>query len=272
MFLAPIIMAAALTGTPADWAGVTRPAGQEAQPIGEYSNGCISGAVSADLKNPYYQVIRQQNRRFYGHPLLVEYISDLAGRAHDSGLPILLIGDMAMPRGGRFIRGHASHQSGLDVDIWFRMVKSPLSKSGLQTPWALTIVKDNFLETNSHYTRDTYTLIKLAATDDRVSRIFVHPAIKNQVCHDTPENDRAWVRKLRPWWGHTAHMHVRLECPAGALYCIKQPTVAEGDGCGAELESWLEDIRHPKKKKKEKPQKPVKKKVPEQCVELLNIK
>lgn len=271
MFLAPIIMAAAITGAPADWAKVTSPAGTEVQAIGEYGNGCISGAVSADLKNPNYQVIRQQNRRFYGHPVLVEYIGDLADRAHEAGLPILLIGDMAMPRGGRFIRGHASHQSGLDVDVWFRMVKSPLGKKALEQPSALTIVKDNFLETNKYYNKDTYTLIKLAATDDRVSRIFVHPSIKNQVCRDTPKEDRDWVRKLRPWWGHTAHMHVRLECPEGSTLCIKQAAVPPGDGCGAEVESWLNDIRHPKKTPPKKT-KTVRKPVPEQCIDLLKIR
>ncbi|SFP06447.1 penicillin-insensitive murein endopeptidase [Ruminobacter amylophilus] len=270
MFLAPIIMAAAVTGAPADWARMTHPAGEQVQSIGEYSNGCIAGAVSADLKNPYYQVIRQQNRRFYGHPVLVSYIGDLADRAHEAGLPILLVGDMAMPRGGRFIKGHASHQTGLDVDIWFRMVKKPLGKKDLEKPWALTIVKDNFLETNGYYSKDIYTLVKLAATDDRVARIFINPAIKNQLCRDTPEEERGWLHKIRPWWGHTAHIHVRLECPEGADSCVKQAPIPEGDGCGTELQSWLDEIRHPKKKDT-KPKPKVKKIVPEQCIQLLQM-
>ena len=275
MFITPILAAAAITATPANWAKVSRPASltESSQPIGEYSNGCISGAVKADLNNPYYQVIRQQNKRFYGHPILVEYIGDLAERAHKAGLPILLVGDMAMPRGGRFSSGHASHQTGLDVDIWFRTVKAPLSAENLKKPWVLTIVKDNFLETNKYYNKDIYTMVKLAATDDRVGRIFVNAAIKNQLCNDTPEKERTWLHKVRPWWGHTAHMHVRLNCPEGAVNCVKQAPIPAGDGCGPEVKSWLDAILHPKKPDpNQKPKKPVKKIPPAMCEDLINLK
>ena len=82
-------------------------------------------------------------------------------------------------------------------------------------------------------------LIKLAAEDNDVTRIFVNPAIKQQLCLDAG-NDRGWLRKVRPWFQHRAHMHVRLRCPAGSLECEEQAPPPPGDGCGAELQSWFE--------------------------------
>ncbi len=274
MFFAPVFLAAALTATPAGWAKITAPAGDAPSPVGEYGNGCIFGAVSADLNHPYYQVIRQQNRRYYGHPELVDFIGGLAGRAHEAGLPILLIGDMAMPRGGRFVSGHASHQTGLDADVWFRMVKKKLSDKELRKPWALTIVRDNLRDVNGYYGKDIYKLVKLAAEDDRVERIFVNAAIKNRLCEDTPEAERGWLGKVRPWWGHTAHMHVRLACPEGAADCVKQAPPPKGTGCGLEVKSWLGDLLRPKKKEKTpaKPPRPVKKVPPALCTELIRMK
>jgi penicillin-insensitive murein endopeptidase len=46
-----------------------------------------------------------------------------------------------------------------------------------------------------------------------------------------PEAERAWLRKVRPWWGHDEHMHVRLRCPSGSPECDNQAALPEGDGC-----------------------------------------
>ena len=52
-------------------------------------------------------------------PVLVDYIETLANDAKVlDGWPGLLIGDMSQPRGGPMATGHASHQIGLDVDVW----------------------------------------------------------------------------------------------------------------------------------------------------------
>ncbi len=268
MLFSSLILASAVS-----WGAFTTPnKAEETMPIGSYSNGCISGAVSAKLDHPYYQVIRQQNRRFYGDPSLVSFLDRLSNKTHDSGLPILLVGDMSMPRGGPFKGGHASHQMGLDVDVWFRMVSKPLSKKDLKKPWALTIVTDNLLNVNKYYNKNIYTLVRSAAEDGDVERIFVSPAIKKALCSDTAQDDdRSWLRKVRPWWGHVAHMHVRLACPKGSVYCEKQALPPKGDGCGEEVNSWLEGYRHPKPKPTT-PSKPKPKKVlPEQCQNLLKL-
>ena len=112
--------------SPKDFSKIKTPTQSKSQAIGEYYNGCIDGAKKIAFDNPYFQVIRPQNKRFYGHPNLITFIENLATNANKNDLPILLIGDMGMARGGPFLRGHNSHQSGLDVDIWYRMVDKRL--------------------------------------------------------------------------------------------------------------------------------------------------
>lgn len=240
-------------------------------PIGGYSNGCIANAQKANFEHPYYQVIRQQNKRFYADNEMINFLDDLATNAHNKGLPILLIGDLSLEQGGPFQRSnHASHQMGLDVDVWFRMFNKKLSNKALKKPYAINVVKDNYLEVNSNYNEKIFNLIKLAAEDSRVDRIFVNPAIKEKLCIDAKDN-RKWLHKVRPWWGHNAHMHVRLLCPENKPYCVNSaPIPSVGDGCGTEVTSWLDEIRYPKPKKATKKSKPKKPQPPKLCLELLN--
>jgi penicillin-insensitive murein endopeptidase len=81
-------------------------------------------------------------------------------------------------------------------------------------------------------------LVKLAASYRTVERIFVHPAIKQVLC-DQAGGDRAWLWKVRPWWNHHYHFHVRLSCPLDNGSCQAQRPVSRGDGCGGELNGWF---------------------------------
>jgi penicillin-insensitive murein endopeptidase len=74
---------------------------------------------------------------------------------------------------------------------------------------------------------------------EKVARIFVHPGIKQALCQAGA--DRGWLRKVRPWWGHDSHFHVRLRCPPGEPLCRDQDPAPPGDGCGQELSWWLSD-------------------------------
>jgi len=274
MLLSSMLLAGTLS-----WGSFTTPLEAPVpRPIGSYSNGCIAGAVPLKLESPNYQVLRPQNKRYYGHPVLISYINDLAAKMNGDELAekrIILVGDMSMPRGGPFKGGHASHQIGLDVDIWFRMLKDNkrLTKEQLEKPWALTVVNDNLLSVNKNMDGYAYALLRYAASDDRVERIFVSPAIKKYACEQThPDDDRSWLRKIRPWWGHTAHLHIRLACPPGTPDCEHQAEPPRGDGCGKEVDSWLEGFKHPKPKPKPnpKPQPKPKKVLPEACQLMLN--
>ena len=234
---------------PQDWQQIKRPIPGEATPIGSYSNGCIIGAQALPAKGDGYQVIRLNRNRYYGHPEMISYLQRLGKKVKDAGMPTMLVGDIAMPGGGRFLTGHASHQMGLDADIWLRMGamsdKDALNSDGK----GLLVVNRKAQRVDDNIWNDNHAgLIRLAAQDAQVSRIFVNPAIKLKLCQ-TVKGDRSWLQKIRPWFGHDSHFHVRLTCPAGAAYCENQAPISAGDGCGAELYSWFE----PKKPSAEPP-------------------
>ena len=236
--LALLASSACSAATP--WQKITQPIGGSAQSIGAFANGCIVGAQALPLNSANYQVMRTDQRRYFGHPDLVRFIQRLSNQVHGRGMGTMLIGDMGMPAGGRFNGGHASHQSGLDVDIFLQLPQMRWSPAQLLKPQALDLVSaDGKRVVPARWSPQISQLIKLAAEDSEVTRIFVNPAIKQQLCLDAG-SDRDWLHKVRPWFQHRAHMHVRLRCPAGSLECEEQAPPPAGDGCGAELQSWFE--------------------------------
>jgi len=222
------------------------PAQLPAQAFGAYGNGCIAGAVQLPPEGPGWQVMRPARARNFGHPKLVAWIQGFAAGALEDGWPGLLIGDMAQPRGGPMLTGHASHQLGLEVDIWL----TPAPGQGLLTTEereemsATDMVQSTLLEVNAEFTPAHVALLRRAARMPDVDRIFVNAAIKQAACGDTTDT-REWLRKLRPWPGHTYHFHVALTClDAG---CARRNPIPAGDGCGKELTHWFrEDVRFPK--------------------------
>nr|WP_154324699.1 penicillin-insensitive murein endopeptidase [Pantoea sp. 201603H] len=236
-----LLSASSLAATP--WQRVEHPVSGSPRAIGQFANGCIIGAQALPIEAENYQVMRQDQRRYFGHPDLILFIQRLSTRVGNLGLGEVLIGDMGMAAGGRFSSGHASHQSGLDVDIWLQLPKRRWTAQQLLKPQPLDLVAaDGKQVVTRHWQPEINNLIKLAAKDNDVTRIFVNPAIKRQLCADAG-SDRDWLRKVRPWFGHRAHMHVRLRCPPESLECRDQAPPPAGDGCGAELQSWFEPAK-----------------------------
>ncbi|MFD2179565.1 penicillin-insensitive murein endopeptidase [Veronia pacifica] len=220
------------------WQAVKSPSLGKTFTVGGYANGCLFGGQALPLSGVGYQVIRPSRVRYYGHSDLIAFITDLGKGMHRSGSEDFLVADLAMPRGGHFSSGHRSHQTGLDADIWFSFASQRLSSSERESPQALSLVDlKQFKVDTSRWEQSHFNLLRLAASDSRTARIFVHPAIKKQLCAEE-EGDREWLRKVRPWFGHHYHMHVRLKCPSGDKYCISQSPPPIGDGCGDELLSW----------------------------------
>jgi penicillin-insensitive murein endopeptidase len=186
------------------------------------------------------------------HATAIERLGEKAKKAGWNGL---LIGDMSQPRGGPMLNGHASHQVGLDVDIWFTPMPShELTREEREFEMALKMVaKDRRDVDPATWSHERTELVRIAAQDPVVARIFVNPAIKKAMCREAG-SDRAWLAKVRPWWGHDEHFHVRLACPRDSPLCKQQPETGSGDGCGAELTSWLRKTEAPPLPQAAKPQ------------------
>jgi penicillin-insensitive murein endopeptidase len=219
------------------WGKIRRPLAGEAKPIGSYAAGCLAGAEKLPLDGPGYSVMRPSRLRYFGHPDLVAFLKGLGQAAHDAHLPRLLVGDMGRPRGGPMPSGHSSHQIGLDVDVWLRMSKKRPSAKQRETWSAENFVKGE-KELTSRWGDRERKLVELAASSPFVNRIFVHPAIKLDLCEKFPA--APWLYKMRPWWSHQDHMHVRLNCPSGAASCEPQAALDPKDPqCGKELAWWF---------------------------------
>lgn len=223
---------------------VDAPAPLAARAIGSYARGCLSGAVSLPIDGPDWQVMRLSRNRNWGHPRLLDYLERLASDARAlDGWPGLLIGDMSQPRGGPMITGHTSHQVGLDADIWLTpMPDRILTREEREEMRAVSMLKDPFSVDPAVFTALQLKLIRRAASYPQVARIFVHPAIKKALCEQAGK-DRAWLGKVRPWWNHYYHFHVRLSCPPGMESCGNQPPTKGDDGCGQELAEWYKMLR-----------------------------
>lgn len=238
--------------------GMALPAKAAPSPYGSYAKGCIAGAVAIPTDGPTWQAMRLSRNRRWGHPemiaLLERFSKDAVQLGWGSGI---LIGDISQPRGGPMLSGHASHQIGLDADIWFTpKPANPLSPQQREDmPFTSMLVPDKFLTVDKRLWTNTHArLVVQAASYPQVERIFVNPAIKKKLC-DTWTGDRAVLGKIRPIYGHDAHFHIRMRCPEGASGCKPQAAVPPGDGCDKSLAWWFtkEPWAAPKKDPDAKP-------------------
>ncbi len=225
----------------------TKPLAGPARSIGSYADGCLAGAVALPITGPAWQVMRLSRSRNWGNPKLIAFLERFATKAKKvwNGL---LVGDMSQPRGGPMLTGHSSHQIGLDADIWFMpMPDHVLSREEREFNSAVNMVAPDRLGVDPKvWTPARTELLHIAADDPAVTRIFVNAAIKKEMCKEAG-SDRAWLAKIRPWWGHAEHFHIRLNCPPDSPQCKPQPEPSPGDGCGHALDYWFsEGVLHPK--------------------------
>ncbi|MDZ7823466.1 MAG: penicillin-insensitive murein endopeptidase [Ahrensia sp.] len=248
---------------------------------GFYTKGCIAGAVAMPTDGPTWQAMRLERNRRWGHPKLIALVQKLSRDAVADGWPGLLVGDISQPRGGPMLTGHASHQIGLDADIWLtKMPNRTLTSEERRDTSAITVLKENG---NSLYvdpkvwTPQHAKLIARAASFADVERIFVHPGIKRAMCDAYGANpaNASWLGKVRPAYGHHYHFHIRMACPSGSANCRKQEPVVAGSGCDKSLDWWF--TAEPWTPKKTDPNaKPVKPRVvtlkdlPNACAAVLN--
>jgi penicillin-insensitive murein endopeptidase len=224
------------------------PANLAAKSIGFYAKGCLAGGKPLPVNGPAWQVMRLSRNRNWGHPSLIKYVERFAQDAKEKdGWPGLLIGDLSMPRGGPMPFGHASHQVGLDVDIWYR----PEPDHELTAQDRENIPMESFLSDPGHVNPEVWKpeyekLLRRAVSYPEVARIFVNPAIKKWLC-DNVKGDRNYLHKITPIMGHDDHFHVRLVCPADNPGCQNQAAIPADEGCGKGLDKWIEALMKPAK-------------------------
>lgn len=238
------------------------PSVNPAEVHGFYSKGCISGAVAMPTDGPTWQAMRLERNRRWGHPNLIALVQKLSRDAVADGWPGLLVGDISQPRGGPMLSGHASHQVGLDADIWLtKMPNRTLTRQERRDTSAISVLKKDSLYVDPKiWTPEHGKLIARAARFDGVERLFVHPGIKKAMCdtYGGSSQNASWLGKVRPYYGHHYHFHIRMKCPQGSTECRKQNAVPAGSGCDASLDWWFtKEPWTPKPPKKgEKPVKP----------------
>ena len=233
----------ALAADPAHEAfgAVSTPAPGAPQVFGSYAKGCHAGAVLFPADGPTWAAMRLSRERRWVQPDLADFLVRLSQRANEAGLTGLLIGDTGQARGGPMKSGHRSHQTGLDVDIWLRPLTTRPNAAAREILSSYDVVKGRKTLDEALWLKSSARAIPLAAADPAVARIFVHPVIKRALCKATAATPRPWMNKIRPWWGHDAHFHVRLACPEGSPECKNQQPPPAGDGCGKELDWWFTD-------------------------------
>lgn len=225
-----------------------------ARAIGFYSRGCLAGARALPIDGQTWQVMRLSRNRNWGHPDLIAFLERFSKQVPKvAGWPGLLVGDISQPRGGPMLTGHASHQVGLDADIWLTpMPNRRLSREEREFMSATNVVADDWNDIDpSVWTPQHRAVLRAASQAREVERIFVNPAIKKALCREAG-NDRAWLNKIRPTPGHNYHFHIRMRCPAGEEGCRPQDPVPPGDGCDASLDWWFTE-----EARATKPQRPV---------------
>jgi penicillin-insensitive murein endopeptidase len=270
-FVVPLLAAmfAAFTASAQEWGQVSTPTAGPTQSIGFYTAGCLQGGQALPLDGPGYEVIRISRNRYWGQPVTLDFIKTLAEKVRAAGQAPLYIGDIGQPRGGPAVSGHASHQTGLDADIWFeRQPGRPLAPAQRENPRLRSLVnaQDSGID-DSVFTQQHVALLKLTAEMPHLDRMFVNKWIKQRLCQ-TVTGNRAWLNKLVVWVGHDEHFHIRLHCPPGNPQCQPQAGYYADDGCGEPLDLWF--TRPPVKlPPPDAPQAPYRPKLPAACAAVL---
>jgi penicillin-insensitive murein DD-endopeptidase len=242
--------------------------------IGAPARGCLAGGVQLPESGATWQAMRLSRNHHWGNPQTIAFIEDLSRTATRAGWRGLYVGDIAQARGGP-VKGHASHQTGLDVDIWYTPPpRLDLSRSDRERLGAMIVRSNDQRHVNANWTPSHAALLEAAARDPRVERIFVTGPVKLALCATATRRDADWLRKIRPWWNHHDHFHVRLACPAGDRGCRDPDPIPPGDGCAAAV-WWVTDALLPPDPNapKPKPRAPLTlADLPQQCTSVLTAR
>jgi penicillin-insensitive murein endopeptidase len=249
------------------WSRVPRPAPGPARAIGQPGAGCVQGARALPLRGAGFAVVHPERNRHYGHPALIGFLTQLAAQLRREKLPPLFVGDLSQPAGGPTPTGHRSHQTGIDVDLWYTGPGKRWSPGRSSAPPAPSVVDLRTKKLLPAWNAKVARFVQIVASDPTVDRIFVHPSVKRALCQDKARRG-PWLRRVRPWWGHQDHLHARLRCPEDSPDCTTREPLPDGEGCDNSLDWWFSNDAA-KTAAKRKPPGEGAPAMPEKCEELL---
>ena len=150
----------------------TAPSQNDPMPVGSYARGCAAGLVELPETGPTWQAMRLSRGRNFGQPVMIAFLKELSVTARDIGFGKgLYIGDI-QPRGGPMTSGHASHQIGLDADIWMLPpARLSLSEADREAISSIPVRSADQRSVTENWTSVHRQLLKAAALDPRVDRI-----------------------------------------------------------------------------------------------------
>ena len=204
------------------------PANLQARAIGFYSKGCLAGGIALPVNGPTWQVMRLSRNRNWGHPDLVKLLERLADKAPKVGWNGLLVGDMAQARGGPMLTGHASHQVGLDADIWLTpMPDRELTRLEREEMSATNVVREDWLDVDMKVWTPGHS--RSSARPRRTRRSNASWSIRRsrRLCAARPAAIAPGCTRCGPWYYHNYHFHIRIGCPADSPTCKGQPAAPD---------------------------------------------
>ncbi len=213
----------------------------ETQVYGDYNRGCLAGAEELPESGTGFQSTRRGRALHFGHPRTLAAVAALGQKIHDNGLGVLLIGNLSKPSGGPLFEHSISHQNGLDFDVAYKIAAKNLTiKSRESFEFDSVLSSDQKAVDPKKWDDTILDALRLTAEMPEVERILVHPVIKKELCQKRKHED--WFAKIRPWWKHDNHFHVRLKCPADSKTCVAQDPPPAEIGCdGAAFEWWFSE-------------------------------
>ena len=174
------------------------PSQQDPMPVGSYARGCAAGLVELPESGPSWQAMRLSRGRNFGQPVMIDFLVGLSQAAQQIGWAGLYIGDISQPRGGPMTSGHASHQIGLDADIWMLPPKRlNLTRAEREEISSIPVRSADQRSVTENWTKRHRALLRAAASDPRVDRIFVAAAVKIEICKTAKKSDTDWLQKIR---------------------------------------------------------------------------
>ena len=223
----------------------------KAMAIGYYPRGCLQGGVELPVDGPNWEVMRLSRNRNWGHPELIHFLKKFAPPPPRPPAGTASWSATWRSRAAARCRSATlSHQIGLDVDIWFMPKPDRVLTQGRARE---DLGHQSGRRRRKHINPKMWTpahaaFIRTAAEQPDVERVLVNAAIKKELCDMQGEKHPSWMDKVRPWYGHHDHIHVRLKCPADLPNCRAQPPVPGDAGCAdKDLAFWFSDkVLHPK--------------------------